>query len=679
MTIWQHLVPTVCAAAVLTPASRAFGAQPRTVSSPNGQVRLTVSIQERLDPLPPGERLYYSVTFRGKDVVLDSPLGLDFRDMPPLARSLIVREETRKEIDESWERVAGKSRAVRNRATELRLGLEESTPPRRRLDVVFRAYDDGVAFRYVLPEQPAFTEFRLASERSVFRFAADQTIWAAAYGSYVGHQEHEFDKTTLASLGPSAIVGLPFLVKVDSDVWAAITEADLRDWAGMYLAGTGTIPHAVVTTLSPRPDEPGTLVRGRTPHFSPWRVVMLGDRPGALVESDLVQNLAAPCALGDTSWIKPGRAAWDRWWSGDYAPDAAFPVGMNTETVKYFTQFAADMGWEYVLVDWGWYGPIKDPEGGTDKLDITKPAPEVAMEEIVRFAKARGVNVLLWLLWDHVDRQMDEAFALYAKWGISGVKIDFMARDDQPMVNWYEKAVRKAAEHRLLVDFHGAYKPTGLNRTYPNYVTQEGVLGNEYNKWSARVTPGHNVTLPFTRMLAGPMDYTPGGFRHATKDTFKAQDSAPYVMGTRAHQLAMMVVYESPLQVLCDSPYAYRDQPGLDFLKAVPASWDETRVLAGEVGEYIVIARRSGSKWFLGAMTNWEARSVEVSTGFLGQGDYAATVWEDALDAADDPGHLSSSSRTLAAGGRLVLKLAPGGGCAMVFAPSGPPAKTASR
>jgi alpha-glucosidase len=678
MTISPNLASVVCAAALVIPAANAAAGQPRTLASPNGQLKVTLALQERLEPLPPGERLYYSVSFRGRDVVLDSPLGLDFRDMPPLAQGLAVREESRKEIDESWERVVGKSRAVRNRANELRLRLEETGLPHRRFDVVFRAYDDGVAFRYVLPEQPSFTEFRLASERSIFRFAADHTVWAAAYGSYTGHQEHEFDRTTLSSIGPSAVVGLPLLVKVDSEIWAAIAEADLRDWAGMYVAGAGPIPHALVTTLSPQPGEPGTLVRGTAPHSSPWRVLMIGDRPGALVESDLIQNLAAPCALPDTSWIAPGRAAWDRWWSGDYAPDATFPVGMNTETVKYFTQFAADMGWEYVLVDWGWYGAIKDAEGGTDALDLTKPAPQVDVPEIVRFAKARGVKVLLWLLWDHVDRQMDEAFALYQRWGISGVKIDFMARDDQWMVNWYEKAIRKAAEHRLLVDFHGAYKPTGLNRTYPNYITQEGVLGNEYNKWSARVTPGHNVTLPFTRMLAGPMDFTPGGFRNATRATFKAQDSAPYVMGTRAHQLAMMVVYESPLQVLCDSPYNYRGQAGLDFLKAVPASWDETRVLAGEVGEYVVVARRSGAKWFLGAMTNWEPRSLAIPTAFLGQGDFSATAWEDAPEAAEFPDRLRSSSRTVRADGRLTLKLAPGGGCAMVLAPAGPPAKTAS-
>ena len=352
----------------------------------------------------------------------------------------------------------------------------------------------------------------------------------------------------------------------------------------MYLSGHGAAANTLVSTLSPRPDDPAVAVQGKTPHRSPWRVLMIADHPGRLVESNLVANLATPLQLKDTSWITPGRSAWDRWWSGDWAPGADFKVAMNTATMKYFTDLAAEMGWEYVLVDWGWYGPITDFETGGER-DCTKPVAAVDVPEIVRYAKAKNVKVLLWIFWTHLDQRLDEALALYEKWGVAGIKVDFMARDDQWMVNWYETVVRKAAEHHLTVDFHGAMKPTGLERAYPNNLTREGVLGNEYNKWSDRVTPEHKVTLPFTRMLAGPMDFTPGGFRHATKAGFKAQDSQPMVMGTRAAELALLVVYESPLQVICDSPDAYRGQVGTSFLKETPATWDETRVLAGEVGQ----------------------------------------------------------------------------------------------
>jgi alpha-glucosidase len=264
---------------------------------------------------------------------------------------------------------------------------------------------------------------------------------------------------------------------------------------------------------------------------------------------------------------------------------------MDTATLKEYIQLAADMGFSYQLVDWKWYGdkPLENPD-----LDITTVEPEVDMPELLRFAKERNVKLVLWLHWTHVDKQYEEAFALYEKWGVAGVKIDFMQRDDQEMVNWYQKIVKKAAEHHLLVNFHGAYKPTGFRRTYPNLITREGVLGNEFNKWSRRVTPEHNCTLPFTRMLAGPMDFTPGGFLNRSRAKFRTNVKPTEVMGTRCHQLAMFVVYDSPLCCVCDHPRNYKGQPGLEFLRVVPTVWDDTKVINGEVGKYITMARQTG-------------------------------------------------------------------------------------
>ena len=645
-----------------------------TLFSPSRTIRITVSIKEKLDPYPAGQRVYYSVSARGRDVLLDSPFGIDFKDHPPIAAGLQPLNEKRTSIDEDWETVAGKSKKVRNRCNELRLSLQESNPPNRKIDLVFRAYDDGAAFRYFLPDQESLGEFELSSERTEFQFAGNHACWAANFGGFVSHQESEFEKRKLGSLTVSDPIGLPLLVQVDDTCFAAVTEANLQDWAGMYLSAVGNRPNALVTTLSPRLDGPGVLVKSRTPRYSPWRVVLIGEKPGDLIESNLVLNLNEPCALKDASWIKPGISAWDRWWCGSYAPDADFSVGMNTATMKYFTQFASDMGWEYVIVDWWWYGnPFARGSQPAPNLDITKVVPELDLPELIRFARARNVGVILWLEWHHADHQMDEAFALYEKWGISGVKIDFMQRDDQDMVRFYERTLKKAAEHHLLVDFHGAYKPTGLCRTYPNYITQEGVLGNEYNKWSSRVTPEHTVTLAFTRMLAGPMDFTPGGFRNANPSQFKVVGSdapAPFVMGTRCHQLAMMVVYESPLQVLCDSPYNYRHSPaGLDFLKSVPTTWDETRVLAGLVGQFIVIARRSGNEWYAGAMTDGTGRTLDVPLAFLGSGSYRAHVWSDAPDSNEYPDRLESKSVIVRARDALTLKMANGGGQVVRFVP----------
>jgi alpha-glucosidase len=449
----------------------------------------------------------------------------------------------------------------------------------------------------------------------------------------------------------------------------AVAEADLEDYAGMYLQGLAGVPNALVSRLSPFGGaEEGPAVRGRAPHESPWRVLMLGDAPGRLVESTLLLNLNPPSAVGDPSWIKPGKAAWD-WWSGQVAEGVANP-GMNDATMKHYIDFASEMGLEYMLVDAGWY--TKKPSWGENadtQADITKSIPEIDLPGLVRYARERRVGIILWLHWIPARDQMDRAFPFYERLGVRGVKVDFMDRDDQEMVGFYHRILRKAAEHHLLVDLHGAYKPTGLVRTYPNYMTQEGVLGAEYNKWSERVTATHNVTLPFTRMLVGPMDYTPGGFRNVTRAAFKPQDKLPLVMTTRAHQLAMYVVYDSPLQMVADHPGAYRGQPGADFLRVVPTSWDETRVIDGGIGEFILVARRRGREWFVGGMTNEAARTLRLPLGFLGAGEYELTEYADGADAGADPKQVAVSARRVRAGEILSVRLAPSGGYAARLAP----------
>jgi alpha-glucosidase len=441
----------------------------------------------------------------------------------------------------------------------------------------------------------------------------------------------------------------------------AITEADLTNWAGMYLRKKGISGDgkdvSLVSDLSPLPDGTGK-VRVVPGSASPWRVMMIGNTPGKLVESQLVNNLNDPCAIDDPSWILPGISAWDHWWSGE--------VKMDTRTIKEYIQLAADMGWEYMLIDWHWYGApfITDGEWKADpEADITTVNPSVDMPQIREFAAEKKVKLILWLLWDHVEKQMEEAFPLYEKWGIAGVKIDFMARDDQEMVNWYHKVVKKAAEHHLVVDFHGAYKPTGWSRTYPNLITREGVLGNEYSKWSFRITPEHNVTLPFTRMLAGAMDYTPGAFLNVTPENFRTGVPAT-VMNTRAHQLAMFVVYFSPYTVACDHPGNYKKQPGIEFLKQVPTTWDDSRVLAGEVGKYIVMARRKGNRWYLGAMGDSNRREIQVDLDFLPSGTYRLHYFRDSEASDRQPELIETGDEQINAGQNLKINMASGGGFA---------------
>ena len=411
----------------------------------------------------------------------------------------------------------------------------------------------------------------------------------------------------------------PLLAEVPAVGWVAVTEADIDNYAGMYLR-KGEAPLGLRAELSPRVDAPTIAVEGDTSVTSPWRVLMIADDPGRLVESNIVLNLNPPSKIADTSWIRAGKSAWD-WWSGQAAPSVSFKTGMNTATMKHYIDFASASGFAYMLIDAGWaWAERKGPQDYAALADITRIDPGIDMPELLRYAKEKHVGIWLWSHWTSVDKYMDQAFPLFEKWGIAGVKIDFMNRDDQQMVNWYRRVAESAAQHHLLLDFHGAYKPDGLRRTWPNVLTREGVMGKEYLKWSARTSPTHNTTLAFTRMLAGPMDYTPGAFGNSNRQNFVARNLMPMGLGTRAHELALYVVLESPLQMVSDYPEHYAGQHDFEFIKQVPTTWDEVRVLAGRPMENITVARRSGKDWYIGSITNWDERDLEDAAELPGRG-----------------------------------------------------------
>jgi alpha-glucosidase len=412
----------------------------------------------------------------------------------------------------------------------------------------------------------------------------------------------------------------------------------------------------MISTLAKRYGEPELAVHDTVPRDCPWRVLLIADNPGKLIESNIVENLNPPSAIADTSWIKPGKSAWN-WWSG--AP-------VDTATIDRFIDFASESKLEYMLIDQGWSQP------GEDRLppDLTKAIPALDLPEVLKRAKSKNVGVWLWASWESIQHQMDQAFPLFEKWGIAGVKIDLFNRDDQTMINFYRTVAKKAAEHHLMLDFHGSFKPDGLDRTYPNVLTREAVLGEEYAKWGARVTPDHDVMLAFTRLLAGSMDYTPGGFNNVTHADFIPRGVKPMVLGTRAHQLALYVIFESPLQMVSDDPEAYNGQKDFDFIKAVPASWDETKFVNGRMGEFVTVARKRGEEWYLGSITNWTGREVEIPLEFLGKGDYIAEVYSDAADADVSPKHTAIEQTHVNASMTLKLTLASGGGAAIRFRPA---------
>jgi alpha-glucosidase len=616
-----------------------------SLQSPDGNVRVEVQCSP----------LSYSATYNGQPVIKNSPLGLEFKDQPSFGELKLVNDQHH-EVDLTTVPVWGKSSPIRNHYREMTLSFAEQANPGRKLDVIFRAYADGVAFRYSLPASSRTENFVVTKEQTTFHFPGDPIVWATIYASFHNSYEGHFPRERISDLPESAIIGLPLLAQVQPNLYVAITEADLTDWAGMSLKSSRG---DLVANLSPRLDDNG-LVVGTTPHASPWRVLMLGITPGALIESNIIENLNPPSAIKDTSWIQPGMMAWDHWWSGD--------VKMDNDTIKRYISFAGEMGFPYQLIDWQWYGPFNQPGA-----DVTRPAPQLDMPMLLQFAKDHHVRVWLWIHSGDVNRtlqagKLDDAFAAYERWGIAGVKIDFMDSDDQDMVNWYRHIVELAAAHHLMVDFHGAFKPTGLRVTYPNLLTREGVEGNEYNKFTNRVTPTHKLTIPFTRMLAGPMDYTPGGFLNRSPAEWK-QTTPTEVMGSRAQELALFVVYWSPLTCVTDDPEHYRNQPGLELLRAVPTVWDETKVLDGVVGEHIVVARRKGDKWFIGAMTGDQAYNYQLPLSFLGNGTYTAHLFTDPEDSGASYEALSQSDRTVTSKDTLALHMRSAGGAALYFEP----------
>jgi alpha-glucosidase len=636
------------------------------IESPDGNLRVVFGLYETTGrtAVP-----CYDVSWRGRVLVQQASLGIDLEGSGSLDGTFRIVTVRQGQRDDTYAVFPGKTSTARDHYREATITLEERAEPRRRLDLIFRAYNDGAAFRYQLPKQSAITEFTITEERSTFAFVGNPKAYALPLGSFTTSYETYYRLSPIEDITSSDLLGLPLLLAYADDVWLAVTEANLTDYAGMYLSGVAGRPGALVTRLSPSPDNPLAKVRARAPHVSPWRVLMIADKPGTLIESNLILNLSDPRAVADISWIRPGKTTFP-WWNGYELGDAGFRGGLNTETMKHYIDFCAEQGIEYHTLDGfdrAWYGgPIVPYEGA----DITKSVAEIDLPEVLGYARRKGVRLRLWLHWQAAEAHMKTAFPIYEKWGIEGVMLDFMDRDDHEMINFLHEAVRLAAEHHLTVSLHGASKPTGLRRTYPNLLTTEAVLNLEYNKWDAQgVPPDHEVTVPFTRMLAGPLDFHQGSFRHVWPRDFEARNVAPVVKGTRARTLASYVVFENYLPMLADYPAAYRNQPGLEFLRQVPTTWDETRVLNGTPGQYIAIARRRGSQWYVGSMTDASPRQLTIPLDFLGRGTFVAEVYADDRDAPDRPSNVVIRRLQVAAGGSLQADLAPAGGQAARFTP----------
>ena len=634
--------------------------EPLTLGSPDGRMRVTFRLDERGRP-------DFEVAYLDKPVAA-GVLGLEFAGSGPLLDNLKVIGTRRRGHDASYSIPVGKASMARDHHDELIISLEEATPTRRRLDLAFRAFDDGVAFRYLIPGQGPLAEFALIDELTRLTFPGDPTARALPMKNFTTSYENYYESLPVSAIGPGKLLGLPLLLERAAGdqgrIWIAVTEANLADYAGMYLSGVEGKPGTLAARLSPLPGRTdGAKVLGKAPHASPWRVLMIADDPGRLLESNLVFHLSDPPAIKDTTWIKPGKTTFP-WWNGYVLEGVDFKPGVNTATMKHYIDFCAEQGIPYHSLDGldiAWYGGPIQPHGPTD---ITKAAPSIDMPELLRYSKEKGVRLRLWLHWKALKPQIDEAFQVYEEWGIEGVMVDFMDRDDQEMVRFYREMAEKAAKHHLTLTLHGAYKPTGMERTWPNVLTYEAALNQEYDKWEKPgepgTPPGHNLDIAFVRMLAGPLDYHQGGMRSVLPEDYRPHDKAPSVQGTRGHQLAMYVVYQNHLSMMADYPAAYRGQAGLEFMTQVPTTWDETRVLRAEMGRCLVIARRKGDAWYLGGMTATEGRELALPLGFLGEGSFEAELYLD--HPAGGPNAVTRRKQAASAAGTLGVVIPRAGG-----------------
>jgi alpha-glucosidase len=643
-----------------------------TVTSPNGQIMLRLFGADGASGTE--NDLRYTVDFHGLPLFVASKLGLDLAGQPALGPGMRRTGAQPESADETYTLPVGKTRAARNHYNGLRADFADASG--RKMSIEVRAFDDGVAFRYLVPQQPAIGQVRITHELTEFTYAKDASTYPLILDGYQSTWEDEYQLRNVTGLHKDWIIGLPFLANEPGVGWVAITEADLEHYSGMYLCKEAAFANrAMRADLSPHEDRDGNIdqsyaVETATPFASPWRVLMIANEPGKLIESNIVLNLNPPSRIADTAWIKAGKSSWD-WWSGDAAPTLKVKAGMNTATMEHYIDFASASSFPYMLIDAGW--AAKDPSdspGRPRPADITHVAPNIDMPELLRYAKEKNVKLWLWASWTSVDKYVDQAFPLFEKWGIAGLKIDFMNRDDQWMVEWYRKVAAAAAEHHLMIDYHGAFKPDGLRRTWPNVMTREGVMGKEYLRFSARVTPVHNATLPFTRMLAGPMDYTPGAFDNTTLADFVPRRFMPMGLNTRAQELALYVIFESELEMVSDYPEAYAGQKEFDFIKRVPCTWDEVRAIGGMPMQWIVLARRSGSDWYVGSLTNWDARDVKVPLSFLGAGKYVVEIYSDAPDAAQQPKHTVLTRQNVDRMTVLDVHMVSGGGNAMWIHPA---------
>ena len=620
------------------------------LKSPDGRIEVRIRT---------AGQIRYDVVLRGTALLENASLSLDVEHRKLGIEPKVVNAKPRSSDEIVEPVVRQKFAKIRDHYNELKLTMDGSYA------VAFRAYNEGIAYRFEtsLPDK----QVKIFGEQADFNFASNYVVYYPQEDSFYSHNERKYLPQHLSEIAPQYIATLPAVVDVGRGAKLAIAESDLSDYPGLWLTG-GAPGFSLHGTFPPYPlkeqqtsDRDYKVVEAAD-HIAvtagtrtfPWRVLGIVDHDGDLITNQLVYLLESPSKLQDTSWIHPGKVAWD-WWNDWNIYGVDFQAGINTKTYEYYVDFAAKYGLPYIILDDGWY-----------KLgNLLEVTPELNMDELVAYAKQKNVGLILWASWKTLDDQLVPALDQFEKWGVKGIKVDFMQRSDQIMINYFDKVSREAGKRHMLVDFHGDQKPAVMTRTWPNLINTEGVRGMEWSKWSWESEPAHNVSLPFTRMFLGPLDFTPGAMRNATRKTFAPINSQPMALGTRCQQLAMYVVYEAPLQMLSDTPSNYLREPeAMEFLAPVPTVWDETKVLDAKISQYVLLARRNGSDWYVGAMTDWTARDLELDFSFLPDGNFTLDSYQDGVNADRNAGDYKRSTQQITRATKLKIHLAPGGGFA---------------
>ena len=632
------------------------------LSSPDGKLKSTITV---------GDKLTYDISCNGQQVLAPSPISATLDNGQVWGDKARLAKVTEKKNDTQIDAPFYRSSCVRDYYNELTLRFKGD------YSVVFRAYNDGVAYRFV---NHAKKPFCILNEEVDYRFPADVTasvpyVNAGKDGDYNGQFHNSFENvyTTapISQLNKERLMFLPLVVQATPEVKVCITETDLNNYPGLYLTNAkGSNSLSGIQAPYPKTMKQGghnnLQMRVQTreeyiakvdgPRNFPWRVAVVTTRDTQLAASNLSYLLAEPSKLSDTSWIKPGKVAWE-WWNDWNLCGVDFKTGVNNATYKAYIDFASQYGIEYVILDEGWAVNLK--------ADLMQVVKEIDLKELVDYAAARNVGIILWAGYYAFERDMENVCRYFSEMGVKGFKVDFMDRDDQLMTDFNHRAAAMCAKYHLILDLHGTHKPAGLNRTYPNVLNFEGVHGLEQMKWRPagfdQIT--YDVMIPFIRQVAGPMDYTQGAMRNATRENYYPSNSEPMSQGTRCHQLAMYIVLESPFNMLCDSPSNYMREPeSTSFIAQVPTVWDETVVLDGKMGEYIITARRKGDTWFVGGLNNWDARDVEVDLSFLSSGSHKAVLFKDGVNAHRTARDYKREEVSVSSAQPLKVHLAPGGG-----------------